>query len=138
MERRLGAERVAYGDRRHVGRGLRGQHPRKDLSGHASHRDATVPAIRKHSRYETRHTMMHAIFRRRPPPAEPPPAGPNEQRREVLTCFNCGRQAPPYVYIESGHDYCLTCARALYRELGFRPAGQRPDDITLEELLESE
>ena len=42
------------------------------------------------------------------------------------------------MYMENGHDYCRPCARALYRQLGFRPAGERPGDITLEELLESE
>jgi hypothetical protein len=40
--------------------------------------------------------------------------------------------------MENGHDYCVPCARTLYRQLSFRPAGQRPDDITLEELFAEE
>ena len=64
------------------------------------------------------------------PPSRPPddPTPKPDERRPVLQCFNCGRREPTLCVHGVGHDYCLPCAREVYRQLGFRPAGERPGD----------
>jgi hypothetical protein len=39
------------------------------------------------------------------------------------------------VFFENGHDYCLRCARDVFRRLGMRPAGQREGDIAPADLV---
>jgi hypothetical protein len=57
------------------------------------------------------------------------------RRRPAATCFGCGRARRPYVYLENGHDYCLTCAQLILVELGIRPAGRRQGDAAAGELV---
>ena len=58
-----------------------------------------------------------------------------EIRRPVIQCFGCRQVRPPYIYMENGRDYCLPCARASFELMHLRPAGQRGEDLTIDDLL---
>ena len=70
----------------------------------------------------------------RKPATQTKTAAPKTERRSVRACFACHRQRPPYLYAENGHDYCIPCAADSYALFGLRPAGRRPDDVTLDDL----
>ena len=63
------------------------------------------------------------------------PAAPVDQRRPALSCANCRIQGEPLVYLDNGRDYCRPCAIRCWEEMRLRPAGRRPGDLTLEQLL---
>ncbi len=77
------------------------------------------------------------LFSRSKPtqPSVAEPATPPERRRPALACANCRIQGVELVYLDNGRDYCRPCAIRCWREMRFRPAGKRPGDITLEQLL---
>lgn len=81
-------------------------------------------------------------FKRTPKPESGPPAEEvidwAARRQQPMACASCRRVYPPYVYAENGKDYCRDCAKATFKLLHIRPAGQREDDITLNELLEDD
>lgn len=78
------------------------------------------------------------LFGRKAPPAPEPEPVALAQRRPALRCVGCNRNEPPFVYMENGHDYCVPCARTIYGRMGLRPAGRRPEDLTLADLLARE
>ncbi|MCC6236465.1 MAG: hypothetical protein IT299_02700 [Dehalococcoidia bacterium] len=63
------------------------------------------------------------------------PAAPPERRRAALACANCRTLGVELVYLDNGRDYCRPCAIRCWEQMRFRPAGKRPTDITLEQLL---
>ncbi len=76
------------------------------------------------------------LFSRKAIPAAPEPIA-RDKRRPVLRCRGCNSNQPPFVYMENGQDYCLPCARLTYGKMGLRPAGRRPGDVSLADLLNS-
>ncbi len=79
---------------------------------------------------------MKLFSRSKPTEApEAAPAAPVDQRRPPTACANCRIQGVQLVYLENGRDYCRPCAIRCWEEMRFRPAGRRPGDITLEQLL---
>ncbi len=52
-----------------------------------------------------------------------------------MACANCRTQGVELVYLDNGRDYCRPCAIRCWEQMRLRPAGKRPTDITLEQLL---
>ena len=57
------------------------------------------------------------------------------ERQPVESCADCGAPEAPYAYLQDGRHYCIRCARVKLIRDQIRPAGQRHDDLTLDDVL---
>lgn len=55
-----------------------------------------------------------------------------QPRTLVLRCTTCRRPEAPFVYMENGKDYCVSCARKIRDVMRFRSAGRRANDIHID------
>jgi len=55
-----------------------------------------------------------------------------QPRFVVVRCTTCKRADGPFVYMENGKDYCVSCAQQVRDMMRFTSAGRRSDDIQID------
>ena len=54
-----------------------------------------------------------------------------DRRRAPLWCTTCRDRRGPFVYMQSGRQYCQPCAYQIRAVMGVLSAGRRKDDLVL-------
>jgi hypothetical protein len=54
-----------------------------------------------------------------------------ERRSAALWCTTCRDRRGPFVYMQSGRQYCQPCAYQIRTVMGLLSAGRRKDDFVL-------
>ena len=55
-----------------------------------------------------------------------------QPRTLVVRCTTCRRADGPFVYMENGKDYCVSCAQKIREVMRFGSAGRRADDVQID------
>lgn len=54
-----------------------------------------------------------------------------ERRSDALWCATCRTRRGPFVYMQSGRQYCQPCAGDIREVMGLLSAGRRAGDVVV-------